>query len=85
MRWYGGARRPAEPQRKKQFEGKSKVRTKLMMMAAAVAVAFGVWAETETVGNHTWTYRINGGGAEIYGTYRSGIIPCNETDSHRHA
>ena len=28
---------------------------KLMMMAAAAAVAFGAWAETETVGGYTWT------------------------------
>ena len=37
---------------------------KLMMMAAAVAVVFGAWAATETVGGYTWTYRINGGTAE---------------------
>ena len=37
---------------------------KLMMMAAAVAVAIGAWAGTETVGGYTWTYRINGGTAE---------------------
>ena len=38
---------------------------KLMMMVAAVAVAFGAWADTETVGNYTWTYQINGDTAEI--------------------
>ena len=38
---------------------------KLMMMVAAVAVAFGAWAATETVGGYTWTYRINGDMAEI--------------------
>ena len=27
--------------------------------------ATGVWAETETVGSYTWTYRINGDMAEI--------------------
>ena len=37
---------------------------KLMMMAAAVAAAFGAWAATETVGGYTWTYRINGDTAE---------------------
>ena len=31
-----------------------------MMLAAAVAVAIGARAETETVGGYTWTYRING-------------------------
>ncbi len=33
---------------------------KLMMLFAAVAVVFGAWADTETVGGYTWTYRING-------------------------
>ena len=28
--------------------------------------AFGAWAETETVGGYTWTYRINGDTAESY-------------------
>ena len=36
-----------------------------MMLAAAVAVAIGAWADTETVGGYTWTYRINGDMAEI--------------------
>ena len=49
------------------------MKTKLMLMAAAVAMAFGAWAATETVGGYTWTYRINGDTAEIYGyiTYKS--------------
>ena len=38
---------------------------KLMMMVVAVAAALGAWAETETVGGYTWTYRINGDTAEI--------------------
>ena len=29
-------------------------------MRGAVAAAFGAWAETETIGGYTWTYRING-------------------------
>ena len=29
--------------------------------------AFGAWAATETVGDYTWTYRINSDTAEIYG------------------
>ncbi len=37
---------------------------KLMMMFAAVAVAFGARAATETVGGYMWTYRINGDTAE---------------------
>ena len=38
---------------------------KLMMLVVAVVAAFGAWAATETVGGYTWTYRINGGTAEI--------------------
>ena len=38
---------------------------KLMMVAAAVAAAYGAYAETETVGGCTWTYEINGDTAEI--------------------
>ena len=38
---------------------------KLMMLVAAVAAAFGAWAETETVSGYTWTYQINGDTAEI--------------------
>ena len=38
------------------------------MMVAAVAAAFGAWADTWTDPDtsYTWTYRINGGTAEIY-------------------
>ncbi|MBQ3288566.1 MAG: leucine-rich repeat protein [Kiritimatiellae bacterium] len=51
---------------------------KLMMLAVAVAAAFGAWADTETVGGYTWTYRTNGGTAEIYGTSSgwSLFVPC---------
>ena len=41
------------------------MKTKLMMMVAAVAVAIGAWADTETAGGYTWTYEINGYTAEI--------------------
>ncbi len=34
-------------------------------LLAAVAVAIGARAATETVGGYAWTYRINGGTAEI--------------------
>ena len=33
-------------------------------MRGALAAAFGAWAETETDGGYTWTYRINGDTAE---------------------
>ena len=45
------------------------MKKKLMMMVATLAVAFGAWAATETVGGYTWTYQINGGTAKIYGPY----------------
>ena len=38
-----------------------------LALLAAVAVAIGARAETETVGDYTWTYSINGGTAENYG------------------
>ena len=38
---------------------------KLTMMFAALAVAIGARAATETAGGYKWTYRINGGTAEI--------------------
>ena len=38
---------------------------KLMMAIAALAAAFGAWADTETVGGYTWTYRINGSLAKV--------------------
>ena len=38
---------------------------KLMMSVAAVAAAFGAWADTEKVGGYTWTYQINGDTGEI--------------------
>ena len=37
---------------------------KLMMVVATLAAAFGAWAATETVGDYTWTYSINGNTAE---------------------
>ena len=49
------------PQRgKNQFERTAEMTKKLMMMFAAVAAAFGAWAETETVGGYTWTCQIYG-------------------------
>ena len=38
---------------------------KLMIVAATLAVAIGAWAETETVGDYTWTYRNVSGTAEV--------------------
>ena len=33
---------------------------KLMMLISSATVALGAWADVETVGGYTWTYRING-------------------------
>ena len=48
---------------------------KILMPLAAVAVAFGAWADTETVGDYTWTYQINGDTAEIYNNGSKAISP----------
>ena len=48
-----------------------KMTKKLMMFALACAAAMPLIADTETVGGYTWTYRLNGDTAEIYGTYNS--------------
>ena len=49
---------------------------KLMTMVVAVAAAFCAWAETETVGNYTWTYRIGGDNTvSIYNGYSAAISP----------
>ena len=42
-----------------------------MMIAAAIAAAMTLMADTETVGGYTWKYQINGNTAEI----KSGISP----------
>ena len=55
------------------------MKTKLMMMAAVVAVALGAWADTETVDGYTWTYRINGDTAEIFNSTRSAAISPGPT------
>ena len=56
------------------------MKAKLIIVAAFI-VAFGARADTETVGDYTWTYRLNGDTAEICGTnfYYNGkytVEPC---------
>ncbi len=49
-----------------------------MMLAMAFAAAMPLMADTyytETVGDYTWTYRINGDTAEIYGGGSCAISP----------
>ena len=37
-----------------------------LALLAAATMAFGAWADMETVDGYTWTYRINGYTTEIY-------------------
>ena len=41
------------------------MKKKLMMAFAALVVAFGALADTETVGGYTLTYRISGDTVEV--------------------
>ena len=56
----------------KMLTGTARRAVRNLALLAAVAAALGAWADTETVGDYTWTYRINGDTAEIYGTYDYG-------------
>ena len=49
----------------------------MMMVVAALAAAFGAWAETWTDPDtgYTWTYSINGDTAEIYNSGSAAISP----------
>ena len=47
----------------------------IMMLAVAFAAAMPLMAETETVGDYTWTYQINGDTAEIYNYGSCAIAP----------
>ena len=38
---------------------------KAVVLSVVALAAVGAWADTETVGGYTWTYRINGDAAEI--------------------
>ena len=49
---------------------------KMLLALAMVAMAFGAWADTEYANGYTWTYRINGYTAEIYGSYSYSSYPC---------
>ncbi len=60
----------------------------IIAMAAAVAMAFGAWADTATVNGITWTYTISNGEASLGGdslslpavpTYTSGAITIPST------
>ena len=48
---------------------------KLTMVAAAFAVALSLKADTETVGEYTWTYQINGDTAEIGNGWAAAVSP----------
>ena len=59
------------PQKLPMPVGTTRRAVRNLALFAAVAAALGAWAETETVGGYTWTYRTNGDTAQIYGTYDS--------------
>ena len=61
------------PQKLPMSVGTARRAVRNLALVAAVAVAFGAWADTWTDQNtgYTWTYRINGGTAENYGIIRS--------------
>ena len=44
-----------------------------LALLAALAVAIGARADSETVGGYSWMYQINGDTAEIYGSYASDV------------
>ena len=48
---------------------------RMLVVTAVVAMAFGSWADTETVDGYMWTYRINGATAEICNGYSAAISP----------
>ena len=54
------------------------MKKKLMMAVAAVAAAFGAWADTETIGDYTWSYQIIDGNAKIYNEGDTAISPHPE-------
>ena len=53
---------------------------RLMVLAVVLAAAMPLMAETETVGDYTWTYQINGDTAEIYKSYYSAAISPSPID-----
>ena len=50
-------------------------RMKTLSLLAITLAAGGVWADRETVGGYTWTYRINGDTAEVYKGSSAAISP----------
>ena len=53
-------------------------KTVIMVVAS---LAFCAWADTETIGGYTWTYRINGDTAEIYKGFNKAAISPLPTGS----
>ena len=52
---------------------------RIIVMLAAVLAVVGIRAETEKVGAYTWTYRVNGTGAEICNSYNYAAISPSPT------
>ena len=55
---------------------------KMMMLAAAAAVAIGALADEETVDGYMWTYQINGDKAEILDLCEKLNINIDQADAH---
>ena len=53
----------------------SKIAKAVLFFAAVSLATLGTLADTETVGSYTWTYRINGDTAEIYGGVYCAVSP----------
>lgn len=63
------SRRVPRRSRERNEKNMKKLQMTLLMMCGIALAALPLIAETETVNDYTWTYRINGDTAEIYGTY----------------
>jgi len=62
--------------RRERNDENMKLKMALLMMCGIVLAALSLTAETETVGDYTWTYHINGDTAEIYNSdYNAAISP----------
>ena len=60
--------------RRERNDENMKLKMALLMMCGIVLAALSLTAETETVGDYTWTYHINGDTAEICKGYYSAAI-----------
>ena len=62
-------------------EGKGEMNLRMILTAIVVAAVLPLMADTETVGDYTWTYRINGDESEILGSASGSCISPKPTGS----